>query len=536
MTMHPDHIGVSAPAASNDVHGDLAIDHPSILLIFAHDEYFHVFVRRALDGVDEGLTRIRLLHAYTEQEARVLAAANQHITTLLFSVNRANADEVLGLLHHVRHGLQLHRLRIIMRFSDDVDPTRFSGFDIAESRDSRGWNANHLAGIVSCSIIDYWRAFRADARQTGVRSVPGTRPAAVTRPLHHAPGFQENDDIDSGQWPGKKGAAELLKLLGVLSGTSPNGMVFRCDKNGRKSELAVMSASGRCADATHGPLPSQPDALSRSIIASAMEQEDHVYSRDMAAFYIANDDETVFIALLHTDRHIDLATQRLLGIFCANIGIGLKNAFVVAQLQQFAFVDLLTGLANRILLTTCLDKLLSSDRKRGMALTLLEVEYVSKPAYTAQSLEDDFGELVIQAIAGRLADETAGCTLLARRGMIQFAVLGTAAQTDPVKIQRVFDLPFNVSAREVHIRATLGVLDLTSYGRAATNALQDASLALHGARATQRSGHFGKENQNDSPLSTSSFNSSCKLDSRHEWQYSRERSRHHRNKCKLVIT
>lgn len=91
MTMHLVPNCASAPTASNDVYGGLAVDHPSILLIFAHDEYFHVFVRRALDSVGEGLSRIRLLHAYTGQETKAWAADHQHITTLLLSVNQANA-------------------------------------------------------------------------------------------------------------------------------------------------------------------------------------------------------------------------------------------------------------------------------------------------------------------------------------------------------------------------------------------------------------------------------------------------------------
>jgi diguanylate cyclase len=479
MTMHLDHIDASAPAASNDVHGGPAVDHPSILLVFAHDEYFHLFVRRALDGVDEGLTRIRLLHAYTEQETRVLAAANQHITTLLLSVSQANADHVLDLLHHVRHELRLRSLRIIMRFSEDVDPQRFTGFDIAVSRPSRDWNANHLAGAVSCSIIDYWRAVRADMPVQDAR-----------HPLQNAPASREANEIGICPWAEKEGAAELLRLLGVLTGTSPDGMVVVRNKRAPASALSLLSAAGRYADPTDVFLPSRIDPLAGSIIAAAIEQKDHLYTRDMAALYLAGDEGTAYVALLYTSKHLDLATRQLLGNVCANIGIGLKNAVVVAKLQQFAFVDLPTGLANRIRLTTTLDELLCTDAKRGKALTLIEVEYVSKPAYIAQSLEDDFGELVIQAIAGRLAEATAGCMLLARRGMIQFAILGPASHTDPVKIQRVFEPPFDVAGKNVHIRATLGLLDLTSYGGTATNAVQDASTALHGARATQRSGHL----------------------------------------------
>lgn len=191
------------------------------------------------------------------------------------------------VLHHVRHELQLSSLRIIMRFSEGVDPQRFAKFDIAASRSSRDWNANHLAGAVSCSINDYWHVVRT---AMPVQQAKHLRlKAAVSR---------EVDDISNCRRGEKEIAAELLRLLGVLTGTHPDGMVVMRGRRASGSPFSLLSAAGRFADSMDTFLPSQLDPPAGSAIAAAMEQKDHLYTRNIAALYFADDEDTAVVALL----------------------------------------------------------------------------------------------------------------------------------------------------------------------------------------------------------------------------------------------
>lgn len=158
------------------------------------------------------------------------------------------------------------------------------------------------------------------------------------------------------------------------------------------------------------------------------------------------------------------------------------------DLEQSAFRDALTGLANRRYLDELLQAALDRQERTGQAVVL---HYLDLDAF--KPLNDAyghaFGDLVLQETARRLVATVREQDVVARVGGDEFVVLserprdaghGSAAE----RIAAAVAAPMQIDGRTVQVRTSVGRA-VAAPGRTAREVLADADAAMYGAKRAQ---------------------------------------------------
>jgi len=204
-------------------------------------------------------------------------------------------------------------------------------------------------------------------------------------------------------------------------------------------------------------------------------------------------DAGVLGVLLVADRHSDVASFErddltLLETFAGQASVSIENGRLEAEMQELAFHDSLTGLANRALLTLRLEETLQRrDRSPlGPAVLFLDLD-------DFKTVNDSLGHAVGDRLLTLVADRLRGCLrpadTAARLGGDEFAILldemrspsDAAAVAD--RMISALRAPFTVDGTRVLIHASIGVVIATPERLLADELLRDADIAMYRAKA-----------------------------------------------------
>ncbi len=206
-----------------------------------------------------------------------------------------------------------------------------------------------------------------------------------------------------------------------------------------------------------------------------------------------NGDAGVLGVLLVADRHSDIASfdrndLTLLETFAGQASVSIENGRLEAEMQQLAFHDSLTGLANRALLTLRLEDTL--DRRLrptlGPAVLFLDLD-------DFKTVNDSLGHAVGDRLLCLVAERLRGCLrpadTAARLGGDEFAILleevRNVTDVSAVADRMIAALraPFVVEGTRVLIHASIGVVIATPDRTGADGLLRDADIAMYRAKA-----------------------------------------------------
>jgi diguanylate cyclase (GGDEF)-like protein/PAS domain S-box-containing protein len=163
------------------------------------------------------------------------------------------------------------------------------------------------------------------------------------------------------------------------------------------------------------------------------------------------------------------------------------------QLARQAFSDSLTGIPNRALFKDRLQQTLARAARRQERPAVLFFD-LDRFKDVNDSLGHTVGDELLAAVAQRLQTGVRKGDTMARMGGDEFAVLmedtdepGAAVQV----AQRIIDAlrrPFNVSAHEVSIRASIGIAPMITGQEDAGELLRNADIAMYMAKAEGKGG------------------------------------------------
>lgn len=178
------------------------------------------------------------------------------------------------------------------------------------------------------------------------------------------------------------------------------------------------------------------------------------------------------------------------------------------RIQQLAFTDPATGLANQERLHSCLEQslLLSAAEERACALAVLSFEQLRR---TMEALGRTAAEDLLRAVADRLADTVEAAdkvvrvvdsrsapALLARLGQAEFGVLLPTLDQE-MELERFvqmvgapFTRPFDHGDGRIALGLRAGAVVLPRDGGDAEAALRNARVALAAAREAQQPTRF----------------------------------------------
>jgi diguanylate cyclase (GGDEF)-like protein/PAS domain S-box-containing protein len=164
------------------------------------------------------------------------------------------------------------------------------------------------------------------------------------------------------------------------------------------------------------------------------------------------------------------------------------------DLEQRAFTDGLTGLANRALFRDRLDHAVARDARGGRPFTVLLADLDGFKTVN-DSLGHDSGDAVLVEVAARLsACRRAGDTV-ARLGGDEFAFLledladASVAEDFASRVLDLMHQPFAVAGRELRVGLSIGIAYHREAGETAQDLLRNADVAMYSAK-NQGRGRF----------------------------------------------
>lgn len=187
----------------------------------------------------------------------------------------------------------------------------------------------------------------------------------------------------------------------------------------------------------------------------------------------------------------EVARDRVIGIL-GTVQDVTERKEAERQLEQLAYSDPLTGLANRTLFKRQLAALIEGCvlRGRGAALLLIDLDRFKE---VNDSLGHAAGDELLMRVAVALRQDLGPRAFIARLGGDEFAVLheGPAvAGPDLVELaERIIaglSGPMDLTEGEAFIGATIGIARLPEHGATVETAMRNADLALYMAKEAGR--------------------------------------------------
>jgi diguanylate cyclase (GGDEF)-like protein len=164
-----------------------------------------------------------------------------------------------------------------------------------------------------------------------------------------------------------------------------------------------------------------------------------------------------------------------------------------AQLTHLAHHDPLTGLANRTLLRKSLDDAVAHARRgEACAVLCLDLDHFKD---VNDTLGHPIGDLLLQAVTGRIKAEVREVDTIARLGGDEFAVVltGMRQPQDAAGLaQRLVDTlgaPFDLDGHHILVGASIGIAAVSADVLDPDQLLQNADMALYRAKANGRGGY-----------------------------------------------
>ena len=187
------------------------------------------------------------------------------------------------------------------------------------------------------------------------------------------------------------------------------------------------------------------------------------------------------------------------GILTMSCGVLLRHlARSLAEGEQLAFYDPLTGLPNRRLLLDRLASLLASSERQHVFSAVMFVD-LDRFKTINDARGHATGDHLLRLAAQRLEDLVRKSDTVARIGGDEFVVLlahlapdlaaaGNAAQGVAEKIRTALAQEFEIAGQGYGCSASIGVTLLPRYGQQADDLLREADTAMYRAKGAGRNG------------------------------------------------
>ncbi|MFZ6863098.1 bifunctional diguanylate cyclase/phosphodiesterase [Undibacterium sp. Ji67W] len=445
------------------------------VMIIDDDPDVHSATTFALGSLEIQHRPLSFLHAYSAAEARNILETETDIAIILLDVVMEQEDAGLQLVNYIRKTLDLADVRIILRtgqpgYAPEIDAIR--DYDINDYKTKSELTRTKLYTAVTSAIRSYEQICSIGASRRGLETIINASTELMA--LHGLQNF----------------ASGVLTQINGLLGLTSEGFVCAkqntLGKDSETDELRIIATTPQFSNLLNHSLGAVTDPGTLDVVTRSLNERQSIFESNITALYFNNVAKKDFTLLLDTGLHLNEMDKRLLDVFCGNVSVGLDNVVLNSRLHNYAFYDLLTGLANRLKLLQTLNETLASDLKTRSALSLIDIDHFAE---TNDALGHQFGDLLLTAVAKRLFKTFGNTCQIARVGSDTFALLGDQYQVCPDNILALFNTPFEVDLQDVQLTATIGLIKLDEYDGDASEALKDTNIALKRAKTHQRGGY-----------------------------------------------
>ncbi|MFC5301427.1 EAL domain-containing protein [Azospira restricta] len=443
---------------------------PWRILVVDDDPEVHNATAFALQDIRIDGRPLSFIHAYSADEALAAIVADEDIAVVLLDVVMEHESAGLDLVRTVRQDLGRSALRIILRtgqpgYAPEMRVIR--EYDINDYKTKSELTRVRLLTTLTTAVRSYEQLRTIMNARRGLALIVDTAADLLAR-------------RDPGDF-----AAAALDSACRLAGDAASG--FLCARRQNFANLPgepplfLIGARGGFADRLGRPLADCGAA--GAFAARAYAEHRTLVAGSDAAFFIAGENGRDAVLYLHTGAPLGDSGRQLLEVFCVNIGVGLENAGLIADLSFSAFTDRLTRLANRSGFVARIDEHLRSGG-RGWTVALLDIDHFSE---LNDALGHHKGDQLLLSVAQRLSAMLSPGMILARVGGDVFGLLGPDAALDPRLLLDQFKLPFLVDDYSLPVKATLGLTRLDEVSNSdGIDLLKATNIALNRAKSGDR--------------------------------------------------
>ncbi|MCR6686403.1 EAL domain-containing protein [Pseudoxanthomonas sp.] len=439
---------------------------PLTVLSVDDDQAFQQSLRLALSDFRFNDSPLRLLTASSAAEAEALLADQPDVSAILLDVVMETDDAGLRLVRAVREQMGNSEVRIVLVTGQPgLAPMQqtLEQLDISDYWLKTDLYRERLRGIVT-GTLRTWREIRALGRaKRGLQQiVQAGRQLAGLRDL------------------GEFSRHVLLELADLLE-VPPDGLLcVRVDhRDAPPASARLVGAAGRFAPLAMRPVQDIDDPMIRDLLLEALTRGTAIGTPSSQVLFFDGGGLAPQAAVyLATERSLDEEEHELLRVFATHANAGLVNVDLAARLDQVAYRDGLLGIANGNALQRELEQVLAAPEPRGQSLLVVDLDQYT---HGSLALGPEQGDLLLQRMAGRLAQLYPPPCMVARLQEGTFGVLGPSAAlaVDPVAALEQGD--------GEHVLPFLGVdavrVDLDEYRGAARGAVAAGLTLLRKLRA-----------------------------------------------------
>ncbi len=455
-------------------HGD---HRPWRIMIVDDDAEVHNATLFALQDIRIDGRPLHFIHAYSAEEAIAAIETDEDVAVAVLDVVMEHESAGLDLIKKIRHDLGRSAMRIILRtgqpgYAPEMRVIR--EYDINDYKTKSELTRVRLLTTLTTAVRSYDQLQTIMTARRGLSMIVDS--AADLFSHRDLAGFA------------KAALAGAVALTGTAAGTAANntsGFLCAC-RTGFGSHLSepmlfVIGATGTFAGQLGRPL--QDCGTAAAMVESAFAGQKSLQEAGESAFFIPGVENRHAVLFLSSPTALTTADQQMLEVFCVNIGIGLENAGLIADLSFSAYTDRLTRLANRIGYVSRIDERLRAGAS-GCTMALIDLDHFSE---LNDALGHQKGDQLLLAVAQRLGAMIAPGMELARVGGDVFGLFGPDEALDPRQLLDQFSQPFSVGEYSLPIKATLGLAQVDHAGCSdGIDLLKATNIALNRAKSGDR--------------------------------------------------
>lgn len=446
---------------------------PWLILVVDDDPGIHQATEFALLGVTIFSRPLRLLHAHNSIEAIEALTAAPGVSVVLLDVVMETDHAGLELVRFIREDLKRESVRIILRTGQpgsapEVEVIRL--YDINDYRTKVELTRTRLLTSLTTALRSFRQIEVIDASRRSLAQIVGA-----------------SADLFSERSVARFAEGVLTQLRGFMPAVV-DGLVFGRLGGGDEphSSEQVLAGLGDCAALIGRCLVQLEDREMKRQLAQALVDGVTRFEPTAAILPIRMPSGESAVIRITMRKPLESADRQLIGLFTNNIAIGFDNARLFERTQNLAYVDQLTGLANRARFLEIGDLALSSPE--SYALFLIDLDGFQS---VNDGLGADAGNLVLKRVAQLLAGVMGGASVVARLSGDLFGVISQADDEDEIdetlmRLASCFEEPLNLSDLNIPVAATIGFA--VDRQCAASVAMQHASIALKQGKRDRRGG------------------------------------------------
>ncbi len=460
--------------SETDDHPGTDSEEPWKVLVVDDDEQVHKVTSLALSDIKILDAPLTFLHAYSAAEAKALLETERDVAVILLDVVMERDDSGLELAKVIRTELKLEAPRIILRtgqpgYAPELEVIQ--NYDINDYRMKSELTRTRLVTALTTAIRSYQQVHAIQRGELGMRKI-----VDATNAIFNSP------DSDRYSLDVLNHSAQLLGI------ESPNALLLMEMRSvgggGSRKNLYSNGAVGSFEGLADLSADELPDEKLLASIKECLSGKMSLFRDGLYYQYIAGNDGRDGCLVIETFKELDDLSRNLLDIFAVSIGIGFNNINLISQLNQYAYFDQLCRLPNRTRFLLDINAL-KTDGKTFF-LAVLDVDNFSA---VNNALGHKNGDLLIQAIADRLANSLPAEYTIARIGGDTFGILGPEENMHPSQLLAPFNRPFVIKNTPFPISATIGLTRLERGGLEALELLKNADMAMKIAKDSH-SGHW----------------------------------------------